>query len=355
MINVNQILIQLNKAIECANSVLPQEKAISVILFDNLIEVYLYKKLESAFMRDNATWHGGQRSYNAEIRNEVNRYYLQLLKVSKSNKVISEPDFYLLKYLHEIRNSVYHKGNLNLQFIEIAISLYKDFLVRNVQNWGSPVGLICISDSPGYKKINFGQNNSIHTNVLDPKYYFKGASEYLLGNLRCNNSIDILAIDILTNKLEKIAIWKNQIESESKEINFYEILNRYWYLNSEFYKFYISKRKPKNLNSILILYKYLRENKDLLDDIDDLKKRQSEGKKRLQKLRTNLKGEYPHWIKIEKIETRINKLKNKPSNIVIQNFMSIESEISYLFSDLSEACSDLTGFIQQLIDIARDK
>ena len=44
MIEINRILIQLDKAVTCANSIYPQERGIGVILFDNLIEVQLYIK-----------------------------------------------------------------------------------------------------------------------------------------------------------------------------------------------------------------------------------------------------------------------------------------------------------------------
>lgn len=43
------------------------------------------------------------------------------------------------------------------------------------------------------------------------------------------------------------------------------------------------------------------------------------------------------------------------SDKVLKNLVDIENKISYLYSDLDEASSDLDGYIQELIDIARGK
>lgn len=42
MRNTNRLLISLNKAVDCANSKYLSEKAIGIILFDNLIETQLH-------------------------------------------------------------------------------------------------------------------------------------------------------------------------------------------------------------------------------------------------------------------------------------------------------------------------
>jgi len=98
MIEINRILIQLDKAVECANSDYPQEKSISITLFDNLIEVQLFKRAETSFLWDRTTWYQGSRFHDAKTRNKALNYYDKLLKFSKDNKTITERDFEILKY-----------------------------------------------------------------------------------------------------------------------------------------------------------------------------------------------------------------------------------------------------------------
>ena len=111
----------------------------------------------------------------------------------------------------------------------------------------------------------------------------------------------------------------------------------------------------RNLNSILLLYAFLREHQDYLNDIPDLKFRQKEGKRFLRQFRSNQKGKYPHWTNLDKIKQRVNKLKGKEPNIVLKNLVDIENKIAYLYTDLDEASSDLDGYIQELIDRAKGK
>ncbi len=354
MEDINRILIQLKKAIDCANSELPQENAISVILFDNLIEFYLFKTLENEFLKDKFSWDKGKKLYTSDDRNKANKHHQALLKLSVKNNVLNQVDSELLEYAHGIRNTVYHKGFCEPHFIEIAITLYIDFLKRNMQNWRNPSVLICISDKPGLKKIDFGQNVEIN-NLFDYKHYFKNTSEYLLNQIESNSSINSIFFEILTKKLNNIKRWKSQIEKDTKELNFYKALTRFWYYNLEFEKYYYSNRKPKNLDSILIIFKFIRENQDDLDKIDNLKKRQIEGKKRLKKNRLETNGIYPYWIDFDKFEKRVNKLKNMPINNAIQHFINLEKTILYLYEDIDEASSKLSGYIQELIDFERGK
>lgn len=354
MIEINRILIQLNKAVECANSEYLPERSIAVTLFDNLIEVQLFKRAESNLMWGTTTWYNGSRFHNAKTRDKALSYYDNLLKYSKDNKTISERDFEILKYAHSIRNSAYHKGTLDEMKIDLAILIYYDFLQRNLPKWGSPNGLIGFTDLPGYKKIDFGQG--LKDEFL-PEYedYFKSSLSCILEKLQLTNDLTKTVVSIISKQIERIEWAIDFIKSESKTLNFYDVLGRFWYLNSDFIEFYKEGRKPKNLNSILLLYAFIREHQDYLDDIPDLKFRQKEGKKLLRQFRSNQNGTYPHWTNLAKIKQRVNKLKGNEPNIVLKNLVDIENKIAYLYTDLDEASSDLDGYIQELIDRARGK
>ena len=355
MLEINRILIQLNKAIESANSNFPQEKGIAVTLFDNLIEVQLYKRAETAFLWDRTTWYNGNRFFNAKTRNSTLGYYEKLLKFSKNNEIISESDFEILKYAHSIRNSVYHKGDLDNLKLDLAILIYYDFLNRNILNWGNSDGLTCFTDLPGYEKIDFGQGLKDDGFVLDHKKYFKESINHILSKVNLRLILNEKVKEIITKQIERIKSAIYFIKTESKDLNFYDVLGRFWYLNDEFFNYHKSGRKPKNIDSILLIYAFLRENKDYLDDIGDLKQRQAEGKKLLRKFRSNYKGKYPHWTNIDKIEKTVEKLNGQNSDKVLKNLINIENKISYLYTDLDEASSDLDGYIQNLIDRAREK
>ncbi len=107
MIEINRILIQLNTAIELANSDLPPKQNLALILLDNLFEVQLYKRIEHLLLLDRTTWYGGNRLYSKDSRNKVMRHYDHLLKVAKDAQIITEDELQLLKYVHNVRNDIY--------------------------------------------------------------------------------------------------------------------------------------------------------------------------------------------------------------------------------------------------------
>lgn len=354
MIELNRILIQLNMAIECANSAYPQKRSIAVTLFDNLIEIQLFKKAETNFLLSKPIWHYGTPSYNAKARHKALNYYSSLLKFSKDNKTISERDFEILKYAHSIRNSAYHKGILDEMKLDLAILIYYDFIRRNLPKWGSPSGLISFSTSPGHKKIDFGQGlkDEFFDGLED---YFKSSISYILARLQLSKDLPNVAITIINKQIESIERGINFIESNTKSLNFYNVIERYWYLNSDFLEFYRAGRKPKNLNNILLLYAFFRNHQEFLDEITDTKIRQREGKRLLKHFRSELNGKYPNLTDLAKIKDRVMKLRNKDPNTVLKNFIEIENKIAYLFTDLQEASCDLNGYIQELIDRAKEE
>ncbi|MEX2477553.1 MAG: hypothetical protein WD357_03890 [Gracilimonas sp.] len=354
MIEINRILIQLDSAVNCANSPYPQKKSIAVILFDNLIEVQLYKRAENSFIWDRTTWYNGSRFHDSRTRNKALSYYDNLLKFSKDNKVINQSDFEILKYAHSIRNSVYHKGDLNELKIELALLIYYDFTKNTLLKWGSPNSLIGYTNLPGYEKIDFGQGLSDEV-LPEHEKYFESALNTILGKLKMTENLTKTIQRILRKQIERIEWSIEFISKESKTINFYDVLGRFWYLNSDFFEYYKDGRKPKNLDSILLLYGFLREHQDYLDDIHDLKIRQQKGKKLLRQYRANKNGKYPHWTNLDRIKSRINSMKDNEPEKSLKNLMDIESKIAHLYTDLDEASSDLDGYIMELVDRAKGK
>ncbi|MPM22180.1 hypothetical protein SDC9_68631 [bioreactor metagenome] len=353
MLEINRILIQLNKAVDAANSEFPQEKGIAVILFDNLIELQLLNRAKTLFSFDVTNCYNGNRKFNFKTR-LLNNYDL-LLKFSKNNGIINIKDFDILKYVHSIRNSVYHQGKLNSLTLDLAILIYYDLINRYILKWGSSNVLVCITSSPGYEKINFGQNLEESNAFTDYRNYFNNATCHILSKLNIRSQLNEKVQNILYKQIEKIKTSIEFINTRSKNINFYCVLGKYWYLNDEFLNFHKAGRKPKNLNSILLLYEFLREKKEYLDDIEDLKKRQTEGKKLLRKYRSHKKGKYSCWTDIKKIEKQIVNLILFEPNALLNKLIEIENKIANFYTDLDNASSDLDGYIQQSFDFVRGK
>ena len=132
MKTLNRILIQLDKAVASANSKLPQERALSVILFDNLIEFQLYKYAEFTLALDQTTWYRGRRAIAKEVRDNTigpKGKYDRLIKLSSDTKVINPDELEILKFAHEIRNAVYHRDEDDITKIDLAILIYYSFIL----------------------------------------------------------------------------------------------------------------------------------------------------------------------------------------------------------------------------------
>lgn len=354
MKEINRILIQLNKAIECSNSALPQERAISVIIFDNLIEIQLYKRAEQIFKLDITTWFSDNRYYTINDRDKVLTYYDKLLKFSKDNKRITEEDFEILKYVHSIRNEVYHNGELNEQKIDLAIFIYFDFLKRTLFRWGSPTMLVGFLDRPSYRKIDFGQGIEDEFST-DHKKYFQDSLEMIFSKFKILDNLTVKVQTIINSQTILIRKHTQFINNESKFLNFYDVLGGYWYLIDEFRKYREINRKPRNLDSILIIYAFLREHKDTLDDISELKSRQKKGKILLREFRSKHKGRYPYFTNINRIEDRLNKMNGKSADKVLKSLIDIELKLKYLLIDLNNASIDLDCYLQYLSDARKGK
>jgi hypothetical protein len=350
----NKILIQLNHAIRFSNSEFPQEKEISVILFDNLIEIILYQKTENLFLKDSTSWFAGSRKYSLSIRQETHSYYNKLIGFAVKEKLLTDKESELLKYAHRIRNEIYHKSISDELTTQSAFLVYYNILRIKLPDWGHPWGLIGYMDLPGYRQIDFGQGLSNKDPIFDKEYY-RNAYEFLMNKLAFKNDLPIVVKKILIEQLDRI-IWNiDFIKKSLKEINFYDVLGRYWYLNNDFVKFTKEQRKPKNLDSILLIYLFIREHKEELDDLNDLIKRQKRGRYLLRKTRKGKNKRYPYWIDISRMQERVRNIPDSDEHKIIKITMDIQDKIANIYSDINNAASDLDAHIQHLIDVYKGK
>ncbi|SJZ43729.1 hypothetical protein SAMN04488128_101216 [Chitinophaga eiseniae] len=138
-------------------------------------------------------------------------------------------------------------------------------------------------------------------------------------------------------------------------VNFYGALKRFWYLNDLFGEYESENRKPQNLNSILLLCLYIRENSDYLDDLPNLNGRQKEGRRLLRMHGKKYKGKYPYQVNLDKIKERVRKLTGKEEHVIVKNIIDIQNKLMNQFLDVEMASSELGAYIQDLYDLWRGK
>lgn len=363
MLELNRILIQLNKASELSNSSLPPEQNLAIILLDNLFEVQLYKKAEVMFQLDETTWYSGKRQFDKSKRLKSRQNYDQLLKISKDAKIITEQELELLQFAHGIRNTVYHRGEDVDKKYQIVLLIYYSLLKSNAKIFKSSWG-VGYTDSPGYEKIDFGQGLEKIDNRDTEAYinsffnsgeYFDKAFAFMLNRFNPSHNLTELARHYLMEQIEDIKWRLNFIMTECKWVNFYGAMVRYWYLNPFFHEQASKKIKPKGIDSILLILMFLRLHKDDLDDIDDLKLRQKQGLKAYKLFRQIYKGVYPHHTDLDALLKRLTSLPKNNDHKVIKTVIEIQIKISNLYTDSEAAAFELDGHIQHLSDLAREK
>ncbi len=355
----NGILLQLNKAVGCANSIYPQEKGIAVILLDNLIELELYKIAKNTLLWDEASIDGG-RAIDKVTRDNIvggKGKYDRLIKFSKDNALLTESEMEILKFGHELRNVIYHQGEDDELKIEIGLLIYYGIIKVKMKKWADSRMFSVLKVGPAYEKIDFGQgiDKNIKSFERDHKKYFETALDYLLSKWDLSKSLDETIILHFLNQIRRIKSRLSFIESNIRDINYYRALGSYWYLNDLFEKYVDAKRKPKNIDSVMITSHYLREYKDYLGDINDLNKRQKTGRSLYFKHRRLYKGKYSHWVDLSRIEKRVNNLRGKNEHTLIKTFIEIQNKLRNLYLDVGEAASNLDGYIQDMTDNIRGK
>ena len=339
----NRVLLQLKNAIKLANSKYTQERGMAVILFDNIIELQIRQQIDNLFMRDRIDWIDHSRKFNSKIRNSTNRYHEKLLKLAKREKIISEADYNLLKIGHEIRNGVYHNGSNDPIKIDFSIQIFFDFINRIFFDWGNAYGFEMIGRMPD-DTINFGHEHTKGSR-LDNKLYYKNALVHLLSEFESKNTPAVLAQKILKSQIKRASILFSEIQEASKRFNFYYVI---WYWNSHLLSrldnFVIHNRRPKNLNSLLLIYGFLRVHRDELEDIDDIKTRRRLGDKKLAGFKSNNKGKYPHTVDFQLIDKQVKRLTSTSPSIIFQSFYRIEKQLSPLLQDLEEGIQDFEAY-----------
>lgn len=355
----NRLLISLHNAIKLSNSLLPQERQIAVIIFDQLIEVTLYNTVKSIFDWNFPSNNATVKPDSKERKNILYNYDA-LIKYAKKLDYLDPLDESLLSFTHSIRNEIYHKGAEDVKNTNLALSIYFNFIERRKEFLATTNGLTNMSTDPGYDVIDFGQGG-LSTNIIERltngAEYFSRAFDFLLQS-RCDSErFQDLAYTYFTEAIRNIESDIQYLQSNYRNLNFYSAL-----MTSTFYEiapfmaeFIQKKRKPRSIDSILLTAGFFRVHEDEINDLSTRRERNSLAKKLFKESRRGLHGKYPHWVNLQRIKTRVEKLKTERIDTAIQNFVNLNKTVELFSLDLGFATMIMSGYEMWLFDYYRDK
>ncbi|MFZ4545215.1 MAG: hypothetical protein ACOYOA_14270 [Saprospiraceae bacterium] len=360
MLELNRILIQVNEAVNLANSALPQKRLLAVIIFDNLIEVQLRNKANNILLSDDIGPYRSDRQFGAKARKKILSNIEGLIRFAKENEWINDQEASLLNFAHEIRNKAYHQGETEEYLKTIAIIIYISFCRSKIKDWKGGHGLVAQSDMVGYAPIDFGQPIKFDFRALmqNPVNYYTITLEYILDkyNSPSDDRIQELLSKNLLKQIATIEYYLKEIKAEMRRINFYKVLAFCQYhVNDEFSKFAKREISPKNLDSIFSIYSIIRENGDALIDIDEYPMRFRKYRALLRGFRKANNKKYPYWVDLEIYKKNILSLLEDNETRAIQRGLQFEKNILNLFKDATQAAFDLSGYKQEMYDFYRDK
>lgn len=354
MNNINRLLLQLNKAIECSNSQYNQEKAIAIILLDNLIEVQLYKALTIKHFINKNSENLRRMFYRYKDRDLNN--FETLLKYSVKESIITQSERNFISFAHNIRNRVYHQGLYDEDKIELGLILYYVFINQKIFDWECSYGFTSYTDKPEYEQINFAQGVLEKTGMLsEHKQYFNLSLEVILNKWNLKNSLATTCKLIVLDEIKSINSNIKFIEKTIQEENYYSEFVKFWTFDYFITKNDANIENLKNLEYILLYYSFLKKYRDNLNCINDETEFYSKGKIWLKEYFIKYKCKYPYWTNLEKIKKRAMDFEKQSEEKVLQNFIDIQAKINNLYEDISEAASDLDGYLQFLYDQWRGK
>ena len=123
-----QVFLQLHEANKYALVKNPILRRLAVVLLDNIVELQLVRRAQTAFLYDETNWRDGVRKYDRKVRYGVAYKHARLLEFAVEMGWISQEDMFILRYAHRVRNAFYHEGRYDGLDAELAIRLLYRFI-----------------------------------------------------------------------------------------------------------------------------------------------------------------------------------------------------------------------------------
>jgi hypothetical protein len=226
---VNQILVTLKEADTFARSQNPHHHRLALLLLDNIIELQLRRKSDTAFAYADMTWFSGPRKHSGKQRKKVSRNHADLLALAVAEKWITEDESNLLALAHRIRNRAYHEGDSEDKVdLQIGITLLYRLIRRHFPVWRNgwnglqefPNAAIPVADvaqdKSGHSPLLFGfEGNGGYYNFLSEEHWV----EVLKRCLMYDDSADIrpLIKRRIDNLLEDVEGWVNVLTEDDNQ------------------------------------------------------------------------------------------------------------------------------------------
>ena len=294
---------------DCSNSKYLSEKALSVILFDNLIETHLH------YLLTNKMFINREDNYRAVYRysDKQLKYYEDILKYSKKEKLLSAEEYKILNFVHKQRNKIYHENKIRKNDLELTIILYYLFLTKKRVDWEKPASFRVFSNDADDEQIDFGQGLIEETFPFNHEKYFFKSWDYIMQKWEIQNN---LAITCQINILNQIKSIENSIKYLIKTLEEYNYLYQ-----TSYYSFVKEKDAEdcRNVDFILLVHMFYR----LINENTNCRK----DKSNIRDFIKNNKKVYPKWVDINTIKKRVEKFSNLKNEQVFDNYIEIETRI----------------------------
>ena len=332
MKNINRILLQLNKAIECANSSYSQERALAVIILDNIAELYLYHYLRNIILAENSI-NINKSHISFENIDDVLCNHSKLLKLGCKYQVIDKSQKEVLSLAHEIRNALYHKGDFyDEKNIDLALSLFYELYKSTNINLISPSFLVALSGDFQCKPINFGQLSEKEYSQHEYKEYFNEAYNFIINKWKLKYSFKTLSYAILSKKIRDIKYYLKDIK-QNGNILFKTLI-----------KDYKNNSKNENLNILLSFELFKRK-------CVNIPKANCEAKKYVSDFKQQYKTKkYPHSVNLSNLSKKLSNFKNQDFQHALQVFVNMSAYLENLYKDSKSADSELEYEIDKILN-----
>ncbi|WP_143312723.1 hypothetical protein [Chitinophaga eiseniae] len=128
-----------------------------------------------------------------------------MLKFIKDHKIITEQELETIKFTHEVRNAVYHRGENDHQKIELALLIYFALLTKSINKWGK-VSMPGHTSRPGYYYIDFTANptEDHKKSTLTTPDYFEASLKTILAKWQIAKQLNLTAQKLIISQIEAI-------------------------------------------------------------------------------------------------------------------------------------------------------
>jgi hypothetical protein len=361
---VNQIIVTLKEADAFARSRNPHHHRLAIVLLDNIIELQLRRKSETAFAFDRTNWFSGVRKHGSKKRKNVSKYHAALLDLAVSESLITEAESRLLDFAHRIRNRAYHEGEPEDKVdLQLGITLLYRFIRRRFPEWKNgrfgmaetPRRPIPIQDAgtdeSGWSPLLFGFEEDGRYNFLSDDHW----SQVLDRCLIYDDSIDVrpLIKRRIDNLLDEVQGWLDQI-TEGDNMNFVPVLaDRFSALSHVFCCCpKVSKSRIAEVGALNV-YLAVLDHEERLLDVEDEAERDKEFRKLVRE--HDFQGDVISSLDIGKYRAIAEAVPAGTETEGIAQFLQIEKELLKIARAARECACDLDTYIEFLIDERRGK